>query len=315
MTEPIAFPGWILKSIDEHQDQLNPKSLDFFNKFVEIFPDFDKSFLSIPATLEVGALTSLEPGEIQKSLGIRSPLEFIILNTAELMHFHFVYQMRELGQSLLESLHGGKFFVAAIQSRATLEVVCTNYYAFVRAEAKMTKSFAFLLEAARTRSEKEKSRLLKDYYAGIYEVFSGMFDSNQRSSINWSDYLKDQFDAQVHSDDQPKKINVLTAIEDVGKKSNLPLKETYCILSEFVHPNVGSKMLIINTRKQHHPLMDTLKMGDNLNNSEAALFYFDQLAEGSYYSWTLALSLFHRSQDFISKLSQLCGVERSQFLH
>ena len=315
MTEPITFPGWILKSIEENQDQLNPKSLGFFKKFVELFPDFDKSFLSIPATLEVGVLTSLDPSEIQKSLGISSPLEFIILNTAELMHFHFVYQMRELGQTLLDSLHQGKFFVAAIQSRAMLEVVCTNYYAFVGAEAKMKKSSAFLLEAARTRSEKEKSRLLKDYYAGIHEVFSGMFDSNRKSSINWSDYLKDKFGTQGHSDDQPKKINVLTAIEEVGKKSKLPLRETYHILSEFVHPNVGSKMLIINTKKQRHPLMDTLKMGDNVNNSEAALFYFDHLAEGSYYSWTLALSLFHRSQDFISKLSQLCGLERSQFLH
>jgi hypothetical protein len=315
MTEPIAFPGWILKSIDENQDQLNPQSFGFFNKFVELFPDFDKSFLSIPATLEVGVLTSLDPGQIQKSLGIRSPLEFIILNTAELMHFHFVYQMRELGQSLLESLHEGRFFVAAIQSRAMLEVVCTNHYAFVRAEAKMTKSFAFLLEAARTRSEEEKSRLLKDYYAGTYEVFSGMFDFNRKSSINWSDYLKDKFGAQGHSVDQQKMINVITAIEDVGKKSKLPLNETYRILSEFVHPNFGSKMLIINTRKQHHPLMDAIKMGDNVNNTEAALFYFDHLAEGSYYSWTLALSLFHRSQDFISKLRQLCGLERSQPLH
>lgn len=315
MTQPTAFPGWILKSIEDNQDEIDPKSLGFFNRFIEIVPDFDKFFLSIPATLEVGVLTSSDPSEIQKSLGIRSPLEFMLLNTAELMHFQFVYQMRELGLSLLGALHEGRFFVAAIQSRAMLEVVCTNYYAFVRAEAKMKKSFTFLLEAARTRSEKEKSRLIESYYAGTYEVYSGIFDANRKSSINWSDYLKSRFDAQENSLEQHKMINVTTAIKDVGEKSKLPIYEAYEIFSEFVHPNVGSKMLIVNTKRQHHPLMDALKIGNNVNNSEAALFYFDHLAEGSYYSWTLALSLFDRSQDFINKVGKLSGLESSQSLH
>lgn len=110
-------------------------------------------------------------------------------------------------------------------------------------------------------------------------------------------------------------INVITAIEDVGEKSKLPIYEAYRIFSEFVHPNVGSKMLIVNTKRQHHPLMDALKIGNNVNNSEAALFYFDHLAEGSFYSWTLALSLFDRSQDFINKVGKLSGLESSQSLH
>jgi hypothetical protein len=58
MTGPVTFPSWIVEAIEGHQDQMNPKSLDFFKKLSELLPDFGKAFLSIPSTTEIGILTS-----------------------------------------------------------------------------------------------------------------------------------------------------------------------------------------------------------------------------------------------------------------
>ena len=102
-----------------------------------------------------------------------------------------------------------------------------------------------------------------------------------------------------------KKVNVKTAIEYLEKQSALPLWDAYNMLSEFVHPNAGSRMLIINTKRSSLPLMDALIIGDNKLNVEAAMFYVDHLAESMFYAWTLALTLNQRSQNLISVLNAL----------
>lgn len=317
MNRPIMFPNWILECVEEHQSKINPRSLSFFKKLVELIPDFDTAFLSIPSTVEVGELTSFDPNEIKKRLGQSSPLEFILLNTVEWMHFQFVYQLRELSLSFLAALQEGKFFVAAILSRSILEVVCVNYYSFRRVDEKISEGVNYLEVAARTKSPEERSILLRKYYEATSYAFShsfranhaSSFDPNNKSFQSWQEYMSKIFGAKPQQGESVNKISTLTAIDDVQKKSKLPLMPAYDIFSEFVHPNIGSKMLVINSRRRHHPIMDAVRLGDNGKNSEAVLFYFDHLSEGSYYSWTLALSLFHRQQKTIAMLDRMCSYQ------
>ena len=127
--------------------------------------------------------------------------------------------------------------------------------------------------------------------------------------------MHERFDIKIPESGNSKKIHINTAIEDMEKKSKLPLFSAYSILSEFVHPNAGSKMLVTNTKNPHNPLMDSLRIGDNKSNPEAVLFYFDHISEATYYTWTLALTLFHRGQDLLVALDHLVPVANSRQVH
>jgi hypothetical protein len=305
MSAHSVFPAWVAEAVNNNSGQLNPKSKECFDKLLELVPHFDQAFLSIPATSDIGILKSYDPKEVQIAFGLDSPHEFILLNVCETMHFQATYQLRELGVSLLHELTEGRFYVSAMISRAMLEVVCINYYTFRRVETQLNQSLELIKKASKTKSTVERSRLIQSYYQGIYEIFSKVFDANVSSSINWSDYLRDSFKITSEASEKVKKLNVKTAIEDLEKPSGLPLWDAYSVLSEFVHPNAGSKMLIVNTKQARLPLMDALTIGENKENVEAALFYVDHLAEGMFYAWTLALTLFHRGQELIGVLDRL----------
>jgi hypothetical protein len=315
MSAHSDFPAWVAEAVNNNSGQLNPKSKEFFDKLLELVPHFDQAFLSIPATSDIGILKSYDPKEVQIAFGLDSPHEFILLNVCETMHFQATYQLRELGVSLLHELTEGRFYVAAMISRAMLEVVCVNYYTFRRVETQLKQCLALLRKASKTKSTVERSRLIQSYYQGTFEIFSKVFGANVSSSINWSDYLRDRFEITIEASEKVNKLNVKTAIEDLEKPSGLPLWDAYSVLSEFVHPNAGSKMLIVNTKQPRLPSMDSLTIGANKGNVEAALFYVDHLAEGMFYAWTLALTLFHRGQKLIGVLDRLVPKGASRNVH
>ena len=315
MSDHSKFPAWITDAVNKNSDQISPKSKEFFEKLLELVPHFDQAFLSIPATLDVGVLKSYDPKEVQIHFGLESPHEFILLNVLELFHFQATYQLRELALSLIGALADGRFYVAALINRAMLEVVCVNYYTFRRAEKQFKQCVDLLKNAAKTKSQTERSRLVNDYYQGTYEIFSKVFDANAASSISWSDYLQDRFNVKIETGEDVKKIHVGTAIPDIEKQSGLPINNSYNVLSEFVHPNSGSKMLIVKTKQSRYPLMDALTIGENKENVEAALFYVDHLAESMYYAWTLSLTLSHRGQELIAILDRLVPKGASRNVH
>ena len=315
MRGPNQFPFWIVEAINKNQDQLHPKSKEYFDKVIELFPHFDQSFLNIPTTSDVGVLKSYDLGEVKIYYGLESPQEFILLNICELFHFQATYQLREIGLSLLSSLSEGRFYVSAILSRAMFEVVCVNYYTFRRVERQFNQCLEYLRTAAKTSSPAERTKILEKYYQGTYEIFSRLFDANAATSINWQQYLLNKFNVTIEAGKEVKKVHVNTAIKDLEEQSGLPLFSAYNILSEFVHPNAGSKMLVVNTKLAHDPLMDALRIGDNKANAEAALFYIDHVSESMFYTWTLALTLFDRGQKLISDLDGLVPGKTSKNVH
>lgn len=315
MSDLTTFPAWITEAVNKNAGQVNPKSREFFEKLLELVPHFDQAFLSIPATSDIGVLKSLDPKEVQRHFELESPHEFILLNVVELFHFQATYQLRELALSLLSALSEGRFYVAAITSRAMLEVVCVNYYTFRRADKQFTQCVEIIRNAAKTKSKNERTRLLSRYYQETYELFSTVLDRNTASSINWSSYLEDRLQPVLKANEEVKKLHVNDAIKDLEKQSELPLVNAYNLLSEFVHPNAGSKMLIINTKQSRYPLMDALTIGENKGNAEAALFYVDHLAESMFYTWTLALTLFRRGQDLIAAIDSLVPTGASRNVH
>lgn len=315
MKSDNKFPDWIVKSVYESSNKLNPKSKDFFEKIIENLPHFDRCFISIPETSKVGILKNYDPVEVKNHYGFNSPFEFILLNIFEQFHFQATYQLRELGVSLFAALNEGRFYVAALLNRAMLEVVSVNYYTLIKVENKFKENLKYLNFAAKTKSSDERIKLLKIYYQGSYDIFSKLFDANTATSIDWQMHLHDKFGITIPKSDKRKTIHVHDGIKDLSKASGLPLWEVYATLSEFVHPNAGSKMLIINTKREHDSFMDAVTLGDNKFNSEASLFYVDNMAEGMFYTISLALTLIDKGQKLISLLDLISTNEEPKNLH
>lgn len=315
MSDKILFPSWIEIAFRKNLEKINPRSKDFFEKLLELFPHFSQSFLDIPPRAEIGHLTSHDPKELQGSMGLQSPQQFILLTIFESFHFHAIYQLRELGLSFLAALAEGRFYASAIIGRAMMEVVCINYYSFRRVEDQLKQCIEILMAAGATKSEVERARILTRYYEGTYNMYAQISKANTASSLDWQLHLQEKFGVNIEAGGQSKIVHVLDAIRDIEKKSGLPLSSAYAVFSEFVHPNAGSKMLIVNTKRHHLPSLDALIIGDNADNSEAALFYIDHLSEGIFYTWTLALTLFDRAQSVLSVLDGLVPIEADKRVH
>jgi hypothetical protein len=315
MKSEKKFPDWILNAVHKNKSQLNSKSIDFYDKFLEYLPHFDSCFISIPTTSAIGVLKSYAPDELEANYGFKSSVEFILLNIFEKFHYQATYQLRELAISLFEALGEGRFYVSALLNRAMLEVVCVNYYTLTKVESKFMQNLKYLQSAIKTKSPDEKEKLLKIYYQGVYDVFSKLFDANTSASLDWQKYLDGKFGIIIPKSEKKKIIHVHDGIRDLEKASGLPLWEVYSTLSEFVHPNLGSKMLIINTKHEHFPFMDEVILGDNKGNSEAAIFYIDHIAESMYYTVTLSLTLFDRGQKLISLLDHMSSENGGETVH
>ena len=173
-----------------------------------------------------------------------------------------------------------------------------------------SECFKWLQLASKTKSPNERDNLNSKYGENLYKIYSLVYDANTATSLDWGSYLT-QFGWSITSEPSKKK-NTQDAIADIAKKSKLPLTDVYDVLSEFVHPNAGSKMLVINTRQAQHQLMDVVTVGNNRHNEEAGLFYVDHLAEGLYYSLTLSLSLSDRFIRLLNVLDDFVFISPTQ---
>lgn len=253
--------------------------------------------------MELGVLKSHNPSEVSSYFQKDGPLEFIIFNIYETFHFVFVYQIRELSLIMQDCLEDGKFFGAAIINRSIFELVCTNYYTFRRVENKFSECIEVLKKLTKTKSAVEKETLKKQYFEKLYEIYAALHRGNTASSIDWHEHMQ-KFGLAKSEERDVERIHISTAVEYIQKQSKMPLQKIYGLISEFVHPNYGSKTLIIKTSSKHNDLMDKLTIGENKDNGEATLFYLDQCSEGLYTTITLAMSLIDRSVRLLSALDQ-----------
>lgn len=298
-----VFPEWIVNVADKNQASIHKESNEYFKKVKELYPHFSSAYIGIPENVDLGVLKSHDPSEVSSYFQKDGPLEFIVFNIYELFHFVFIYQVRELSKIMQECLENGKFFGAAIINRSIFELVCTTYYTFRRVESKFTECIEILKKIVKTKSTVEKETLTKQYFQKLQDIFSVLQRGNMASSIDWHEHMQ-KFGLAASGEREIQRIHIGTAIEDIQKQSKMPLEKIYGLMSEFVHPNYGSKTLVFKTSNEHNKLMNKLTIGENKNNEEAALFYIDQCSEGLYTTLTLALSLNDRSIKLLTVLDQ-----------
>lgn len=314
MQENTKFPSWLLAVEKAERSKIKPQARDFFHKSLACYPHFHEVFLSCPRTSEIGILNTYELSVLKEHYDYDNLFHFVVGNISEIFHYQYVYQVRELALAMHRALEDGSFYAAAILNRSIFEVVCTNYYTFRRIEENFEHSLRLLQEATKTKSEVEQQKIIAKHYEILYEIFSLVYRANSASSIDWAVHLK-QFGFKEKLPEPSKPIHVNTAIADIEKVSKLPLMKVYALMSEFVHPNFGSKTLVINTKQPYQECMDVLILGDNAGNHEAALFYIDQLSESLYYTLTLACSLHDRSVKFLDAIFRFIPTSDNRILH
>lgn len=303
MNTEKTFPNWIINVANKRQASLNKQSLYYFEKIKELYPSFVSSFIAIPINVELGILKSHDPSEVSNYYQKNNPLETITFNVYETFHFVFIYQIRELAQIMEDCLTEGKFFGAAIINRSIFELVCTTYYTLRRVEQKFSECIDILKKFNKTKSTIEKGTLTKQYFEKLNVIYDALEKGNVSSSIDWLDHMQ-KYGLVKQESRKINRVHVSSAIEDIQKQSGMPLLKIYELMSEFVHPNYGSKALIIQTSKKQDDLMDCLMIGENKDNEEAALFYIDQNSEGLYTTLTLAITLVDRSTRLLTALNQ-----------
>lgn len=307
------FPDWIVNIVRKNQASVNKESLDYFEKIQDLYPHFVNAYIDIPSDVELGVLSSHNPSLVSDYYQKDSPCEFIVFNVYETFHFIFIYQVRELSQLMQNCLESGKYFGVAIINRSIFELVCTTYYTFRRVESKFFECIKILSKIVKTKSVVEKDTLTKQYFEKLREIYDALHRGNTASSIDWQDHMQKHGLAKLETR-EINRIHISTAIDDIQKQSKMPLSKIYGLMSEFVHPNYGSKTLIIKTSSKRDELMSKLTIGENKNNEEAALFYIDQCSESLYVTLTLAMSLVDRSSKLLTALSQVIEKDK-KILH
>lgn len=307
------FPDWIVKVVSKNQASICKESLDYFEKVKDLYPHFVSAYIDIPSDVELGVLRSHNPSTVSDYYQNNSPCEFIIFNVYETFHFIYIYQVRELSQLMQNCLESGKYFGVAILNRSIFELVCTTYYTFRRVESKFSECINILKKIVKTKSAVETETLTKQYFEKLREIYVALHRGNTASSIDWQDHMQ-KFGLVKLETSEINKIHIGTVIEDIQKQAKMPLSKIYGLMSEFVHPNYGSKTLIIKTSNKHDELMNKLTIGENNNNEEAALFYVEQCSEGLYVTLTLAMSLVDRSSKLLTALSQIMEKDK-KILH
>lgn len=301
MKVETIFPSWILDVQKSNRGKLAPQSQEFFRKSLECYPCFYEAFLNCPRTTEIGVLNNHNPLDLEKQYETSTLFHFIIANLSETFHFVFVYQMRELGLAMHDALERGAFYTAVILNRSIFEVVCTSYFTFRRIEDKFKQSQCLLRAAVKTRSKEEQRKNFLKYNQILYEIYSLLFKGNTSTSLNWEEHFN-KLGYAIKLPESSKRLHIHDVLEDIEKVSKLPLMKVYDLMSEFVHPNFGSKTMVINTKRPHMQYMDVVVLGDNSGNAEAALYYIDQLSESLYCTLTLACSLHERSGKFLDAI-------------
>lgn len=304
MLKKNNFPDWIINSVGKNQASINKESLEYFEKVRDLYPHFVNAYVDIPSNVDLGVLRSHNPSLVSDCYQKIRPCEFIVFNVYETFHFILIYQVRELFQVMQDCLESGKYFGVAIINRSIFELICTTYYTFRRVESKFSDCIKILKKIVKTKSAIETKTLTKQYFEKLREIYVALHRGNTASSIDWQDHMQ-KFGLVELEKSEINKIHIGTVIEDIQKQTKMPLSKIYGLMSEFVHPNYGSKTLIIKTSNKHDELMDKITIGDNNNNEEAALFYIDWCSEGLYVTLTLAMSLFDRSSKLLTALSQI----------
>lgn len=299
------FPDWLLKAAHANATSLNATSLSFLEQAAELYPHFDKGYVNAPPLAELTVLSSYDLDLIHSNYPNADPRLLILRSAYEQFFFVTGYQIRELAIPFAKALETGEFYVSAILIRSILEISSCAHYILRRLQTKFVELSRTAASLVASKSGSHVERMQKEFATKLYEAFSYLQRANTASSFPWVEHLQ-RFDVELNDASFGKALNTKSCIEDIAAAYKQPFNVCYDVLSEFVHPNFGSKTLLIGTRERINEVTDRLKIGAS-NRDEKCLWFVDHLSEPLFHTIKLALT-FHQNgaslYDFICDVSE-----------
>lgn len=299
------FPEWILHEARENSASLNATSLSFLEKIAELYPHFDARFISSPARADLEALSTYDLDRIHNCYPGQDPRLVILRSEYENFYFITCYQVRELAIAFANAFASGDFYASAIMVRAMLEICSGAHFILRRLKSKFSEVYNVAVSFATSKSTSHIEKMRIEFLTKLYEAFSYLHRANRASSFPWAEHFE-RFGVELDNASFGKALHTNTCIEDISKAYKLPIESCYAVLSEFVHPNFGSKTLLVGSRETINGSMDRLKIG-SVNREEKCLWFIDHISEPVYHTLNLAL-MFHQQggvlYDFICDVSE-----------
>ena len=301
----VLFPNWILEAARTHTAQLNASSLSFLEQVVELYPHFDKSYVNAPPLAELTVLSSYDLDLIRSSYPAADPRLLILRSAYEQFFFITGCQVRELAIPFAQALGSGDFYVSAILIRSILEISSCAHYILRRLQTKFVELSKTAASLVASKSTDHIAKMHKEFATKLYEAFSYLQRANTASAFPWAEHLQ-RFGIELSDPSFGKALNTKSCLEDIAAAYKQPFNVCYDVLSEFVHPNFGSKTLLVGTREQINEVTDRLKIGAS-NRDEKCLWFVDHLSEPLFHTIKLALT-FHQNgaslYEFICDVSE-----------
>lgn len=227
---------------------------------------------------------------------------------SEYEQFYFItcYQVRELATAFAESLAKGDFYASAIMARSILEICSCAHYILRRLQSKFVEISKVAASFAASKSVSHIDKMSNEFLTKIYEAFSYLHRANRASSFPWAAHFE-RYGVELNEASFGKALHTGTCIEDISKAYKLPIENCYAILSEFVHPNFGSRTLLVGTREPINATMDKLRIG-SVKREEKCLWFIDHISEPLYHTLNLALTFHQHGGDLYNFI---CDVSES----
>lgn len=299
------FPNWILEAARQHTAQINPASFGFLEQAAELYPHFDNRYVNVPSLAELTVLSSYDLDRIHSIYPLADPRLLILRSAYEQFFFMTAYQIREIAIPLAKAVEGADFYVTAILTRSILEISSCAHYILRRLQTKFVELSKTAASMVASKSADHIAKMHNEFSTKLYEAFSYLQRANTASAFPWAEHLQ-RFGVELSDPSFGKALNTKSCIEDVAAAYKQPFNVCYDVLSEFVHPNFGSKTLLIGTRERINEVTDRLKIGAS-NRDEKCLWFVDHLSESLFHTINLALT-FHqngaRLYDFICDVSE-----------
>ena len=299
----------IKKLFAENSPNSNKDLVTVINDIQNLNSDLDGLVFNQPGKFDLGYLTTYDLEEVSKfSNGL--PLEFINYNLFETLFFLSFTQIKQLLELYKSLLEDEKYYSATIVLRSLLEVVAFASYPLSKAEQIMPEIFKIVKNAIKTKSQNEKSRLNLKYSENLHVMFESVYDSFHSGGDFLTKNMSEKYGIDTSAFAKRKTVHIHDAVKKIDKLSKKPVFKLYEMLSQSSHPNIGSRLLMIETSTKHFPGMDKMTISSANKSEEGTIYYYEQFSEGLLLTLQLTLGLTQRYKKYLDTLNSLFEYSR-----
>jgi hypothetical protein len=201
------------------------------------------------------------------------------------LYFTNIFKIKSVIASINIAFEAGNFTTAAILMRSFLEIVSFLYYFKKRCSDKSHEFRTLIIESEKIKlNTLEREKWGKRLGNLSIEFITQLTKSNFGTSYDWKTWVHDHYGEEFSQENHDVgKLNTLTAIQFMTKKTEINFEEIYDFFSEMIHPNFGSHTLVVKKRiVLDGGIASDVHFGDMDRDFEQTLWFFDCFANGGY---------------------------------